>query len=173
MRRNQQVELLGNVWLLERCSKKELDAIARVATALDVPAGKVLTKQGDRGIEFFVLVRGKAEATREGTVIGTLGPGSFFGEMSLLDDLPRAATVTTTEPSTVLVIHARDFNTVVTDMPSVDRKMLVMLARRLRDIEDKYIPDGERLVERPPRATRARAGRADRTYLSVTSARAL
>ena len=144
VRRNAQIELLRNVWLFERCSKKELEAIARVATPLDLPADKVLTRQGEPGSEFFVIVSGKAKATREGVGIGTLGPGSFFGEMSLLEDLPRVATVTTTEPTTVLVVHARDFNRLLTDLPSVDRKMLVVLARRLRDLEDRYVPAADR-----------------------------
>jgi CRP-like cAMP-binding protein len=146
MRRNTQIELLSKVWLFERCSKKELDAIARVATPIDLPADRALTTQGQKGSEFFVVVSGKATASREGVLIGTLGPGSFFGEMSLFEDLPRVATVTTTEPTTVLVLHARDFNRLVDDMPSVDRKMLMVLARRLRDIEDRYVPAGERVI---------------------------
>ena len=144
MKRNAQIELLRKVWLFERCSKKELEAIARVATPLDMPAGKVLTEQGSPGYEFFVIVSGKAKATREDVAIGTLGPGSFFGEMSLLEDLPRVATITTTEPTTVLVVHARDFNHLVSEMPSVDRKMLVVLARRLRELEDRYVPAADR-----------------------------
>jgi CRP-like cAMP-binding protein len=146
VKRNAQIELLRNVWLFERCTKKELEAIAKVATPLDLPADKVLTTQGEPGKEFFVIVSGKATATREKVSIGTLGPGSFFGEMSLLEDLPRVATVTTTEPTTVLVVHARDFNHLVTEMPSVDRKMLVVLARRLRDLEDRYVPAADRQI---------------------------
>jgi len=146
VKRNIQIELLRNVWLFERCSKKELEAIAKVATPLDLPAGKLLTTQGQTGSEFFVIVSGKAKAVREDIEIGTFGPGSFFGEMSLLEDLPRVATVTTTEPTTVLVVHGRDFNRLVTDMPSVDRKMLIVLAQRLRDLEDRYVPAADRVI---------------------------
>jgi CRP-like cAMP-binding protein len=145
VRHNAQVDLLRKVWLFERCTKKELDAIARVATPLDLPEGRALTTQGQKGREFFVIVSGKASATREGVHIGTLGPGSFFGEMSLLEDLPRVATVTTTEPTSVLVIGGRDFSRLVEDMPSVDHKMLVVLARRLREIEARYVPASERV----------------------------
>jgi CRP/FNR family transcriptional regulator, cyclic AMP receptor protein len=100
----------------------------------------VLASQGEMGREFFVIVQGKAEATRNATSVGVLGPGSFFGEMSLLERKPRAATVTTVEPSTVLVITARAFNSVVGTVPSVDRKMLMVLAERLRDIEERFVP---------------------------------
>jgi len=146
VKRNIQIQLLQNVWLFERCSKKELEAIAKVATPLDLPAGKLLTTQGQKGSEFFVIVSGKAKAVREDIEIGTLGPGSFFGEMSLLEDLPRVATVTTTEPTTVLVVHGRDFNRLVTEMPSVDRKMLIVLAQRLRELEDRYVPVADRVI---------------------------
>ena len=146
MKKNERVELLRSVWLFERCTNKELSAIASVATPLDLPAGKELATQDRRGDEFFVIVSGKAEATRAGVAIGTLGPGSFFGEMSLLEQLPRVATVTTTEPTTVLVLTARDFEEVVASMPSVDRNMLIVLANRLRDIELRYVPVDARTI---------------------------
>jgi CRP/FNR family transcriptional regulator, cyclic AMP receptor protein len=140
------IVLLENVWLFEECTRKELDALQRAATVMDVPAGKVLADQGDTGREFFVIVDGKAEARRGRTSVGVLGPGSFFGEMSLLERKPRAATVTTLEPTTVLVMKARDFDSVVSTMPSVDRKMLIALSSRLRDIEARYVPESEQVV---------------------------
>jgi CRP-like cAMP-binding protein len=79
-------------------------------------------------------------------MIGVLGPGSFFGEMSLLERLPRVASVTTIEPTTVLVLTARAFDQLVVSMPSVDRKMLTVLATRLRELEDRFVPAGERLL---------------------------
>jgi CRP-like cAMP-binding protein len=110
LRKQDGIELLRSVWLFERCSNKELSAIQEIATPLDVPAGKTLTNEGEVGVEFFVIVAGKAEASRGGNAIGTLGEGSFFGEMALLDRKPRTATVTTTEPSTVLVITVGAIN---------------------------------------------------------------
>src|SRR4029077_12058638 len=91
MRKDARIDLLRTVWLFERCTNKELEAIATLATPVDLPAGKVLARQGEQGDEFFVIVSGKAEATREDVPIATLGPGSFFGEMSLLERLPRVA----------------------------------------------------------------------------------
>jgi CRP-like cAMP-binding protein len=140
------LDLLGSVWLFEACSQRELDVLQLAATEIEVPAGKALTTQGELGQEFVVLVEGKAQVTRDGTEIAVLGPGSFFGEMSLLDGKPRAATVTTLEPTKVLVLTTQAFNGVITTMPSVDRKMLTVLAGRLRDVEAKYVPAEERHI---------------------------
>jgi len=138
------LDLLGAVWLFEQCSRRELDLLQRAATLLDVPAGRALAEQGAPGKEFVVLVEGSAAVTRDGTRLAVLGPGSFFGEMSLLDGNPRAATVTTLEPTRLLVLTSTEFITVVSTMPSVDRKMLSVLASRLRDVEAKYVPANER-----------------------------
>ena len=146
MKKDARIELLRSVWLFERCKKKELAALATLATPADLRAGKTLATQGEPGNEFCVIVSGNAEASRDGVVIGTLGPGSFFGEMSLLERLPRVATVTTTEPTTVLVLTARAFDKLVESMPSVDRKMLIVLANRLRDIESRYVPTDARVI---------------------------
>jgi CRP-like cAMP-binding protein len=146
LRKQEGIEVLRAVWLFERCSKRELDALQRIATPLDVPPGKVLTNEGEIGREFFVVVSGKAEATRGGVRLATVEAGSFFGEMALLDRRPRSATVTTLEPTTVLVINAGAFNSLVGDMPSVDRKMLLVLAERLRDVEARFVPAEERVM---------------------------
>jgi CRP/FNR family cyclic AMP-dependent transcriptional regulator len=137
-------DLLGKVWLFERCSNRELDLLQDAATEMDFPIGKELTKQGEIGRHFMVIVEGEAEVTRDGTQIAVLGPGSFFGEMSLLDGQPRTATVTTREPTRVLMITTAAFTGALTTMPSVDRKMLTVLAARLRDIEARYVPANER-----------------------------
>jgi CRP/FNR family transcriptional regulator, cyclic AMP receptor protein len=140
------IELLRSVWLFERCSNSELASLQKIATPLDLPAGKVLTTEGEIGREFFVIVSGSAEATRGGVTIGTLGAGSFLGEMALLDRKPRTATVTTLEPSTVLVITAGAFSSLVDTVPSVDRKMLVVLAERLREVEARFVPAEARVI---------------------------
>jgi CRP/FNR family transcriptional regulator, cyclic AMP receptor protein len=139
-------ELLGGVWLFSLCTKKELGAIGSLVTQIDVSAGKVLATQGQTGSEFFVIVAGGAEATRSDVPIGMLGAGSFFGEMSLLEHRPRVATVTTTEPTTVFVLTSKEFDKLVASMPSVDRKMLTVMANRLRDLEDRYVPLDDRVI---------------------------
>jgi len=139
------VALLRSVWLFERCTSREITLLDRATSEAEVPAGRELAKQGELGREFVVIVDGKAEVTRDGVQIAMLGAGSFFGEMSLLDQQPRAATVTTVEPTRLLVMTPTEFNSVVSTMPSVDRKMLVVLVERLREIEAKYVPAAERL----------------------------
>jgi CRP/FNR family transcriptional regulator, cyclic AMP receptor protein len=140
------VGLLGAVWLFEQCSRRELDLLERATTLVDVPAGRTLAQQGAIGREFVVLVEGTAAVTRDGTQLAVLGPGAFFGEMSLLEGKPRAATVTTLEPTKLLVLTSTEFNSVVSTMPSVDHKMLSVLAGRLRDVEATYIPADQRNV---------------------------
>lgn len=139
----QRSALLRQVWLFEQCSSRELAQLDSVMTEVDVPAGRELACQGADGREFVVLVDGKAEVTRDGSHLATLGPGDFFGEMSLLDKRPRTATVTTTDASRVLVMTVSAFNALVRTMPSVTHKMLVVLAGRLRDVEARYVPARE------------------------------
>jgi CRP-like cAMP-binding protein len=146
LKKQEGIELLRKVWLFERCTDKELAAIQKIAAPVDVPEGKVLTLEGKFGKEFFVLVSGKAEASFNGIPMRTIEPGSFFGEMALLDRQPRSATITTLEPSTVLVIHAGDFDGLVATMPSVDKKMLSVLAERLRDVEERYVQPDDRII---------------------------
>ena len=85
-------------------SKKEVAQVASLADELDFKADKILIREGQPGREFFVLVDGRIEITQAGKQIATGKPGDFFGEISLLTDKPRTATVTTTEPSVALVI---------------------------------------------------------------------
>ena len=86
----------------------------------------------------MVIVEGEANVTRDGTQIAVLGPGSFFGEMSLLDGRPRDSDHARSDA--VLMLTTDAFNRALATMPSVDRKMLAVLAARLRDMEAKYLP---------------------------------
>jgi len=143
--RDSRIALLRGVWLFERCNRRELGLLARTATAVRAPAGKVLAREGDIGREFFVLVGGTVEATRNGVRIATLTTGDFFGEMALLDREPRAATVTAVEDTDLLVLTCRQFLSVLETMPSVDRKIITVLAKRLREIEDRFLPEEQHI----------------------------
>jgi len=128
---DRKLDLIKHVPLFSYCSKQELNQIASVADEIDLPAGKVLTREGDRGREFFVLIDGTAEVQKDGVRIRTLGPGDFLGEIALVSREPRTATVTTTSAVEALVITDQAFAALLDHMPSVEKAVLEALADRL------------------------------------------
>jgi CRP/FNR family transcriptional regulator, cyclic AMP receptor protein len=131
LRKNAKVELIKRVPLFSHCSKKELGLIARIADEIDLPEGKTLMREGDRGREFFVLVEGSAEVRRANRKVSTLGGGDFFGEIALVSQRPRTATVTTTSPARTLVVTEQSFRSLLDRAPDVQRKVLQALADRV------------------------------------------
>jgi CRP/FNR family transcriptional regulator, cyclic AMP receptor protein len=129
------LELLGKVPLLAGCSKRDLRRIASLADEVDVKEGTVLTRQGDSGDECFVIVDGKAKATMRGRGSSSMGPGSVFGEISLLDGGPRSATVTAETDMRLLVLTSRGFRSLLRDVPTVAPQVMRALAARLRSAE--------------------------------------
>src|SRR6266511_1495158 len=105
--KSHKVELIKNVPLFSKLSGAALREVASVADEMDIPAGKALTREGERGREFFVLLEGAADVRQKGARIRTLGKGDFLGEIALVTKLPRTATVTTTSPVRALVITDR------------------------------------------------------------------
>ena len=93
--RDKYLEHLASVPLFAACSQKDLQRIARASDEVQIPAGRTLVKQDDVGRECFVLVDGSVKVERNGRKLATLGPGAYFGELSLLDKGPRTATATT------------------------------------------------------------------------------
>jgi CRP/FNR family transcriptional regulator, cyclic AMP receptor protein len=131
LRRDAKVELLKRTPLFSGCSKSELRELAKTADELDLREGTVLTREGRPGREFFVLIEGTAEVTKKGKKIADLGPGDWLGEIALITDSPRTATVTATSPVDVLVITDRQFRSVVETMPSIALKVLSRVGERL------------------------------------------
>jgi CRP-like cAMP-binding protein len=129
--RNRTVELLKQVPLFAHCSRAELRRIALAADEIDLREGKVFTREGERAGEFFVLLEGSADVRRKGRKVNALKPGDFFGEIALVSDRPRSATVTASTPTRVLVLTARDFRTVMRDVPSIQLKVLQAVVERL------------------------------------------
>jgi CRP-like cAMP-binding protein len=134
LHKDAKVDLIRHVPLFAECSKKELKQIAGLADEIDFKAGKVLIHEGRPGREFFVLVEGQVEVSRGGKRIDTMQGGNFFGEVALVSDHPRNATVTTTTPVDVLVITDRSFRTLLADSPQIQRKVLTALADRLAPV---------------------------------------
>jgi CRP/FNR family cyclic AMP-dependent transcriptional regulator len=131
LRKNAKIEALKTVPLFSRCSKKELGDIARITDEIDLPEGKVLTKEGASGREFFVLMEGNADVRRKRRKVGTLGPGDFLGEIALVTKTPRTATVKTTSPVRALVVSEQNFRRLLERSPQVQIKVLEALAERV------------------------------------------
>jgi CRP-like cAMP-binding protein len=129
--RDAKVEAIRGVPLFAGLSRVELQRVARIADELDFHAGKVLCRQGALGREFFVILDGTCEVSRDGKAVDTTGPGEFFGEVALLTNAPRNATVTATSSLRVLVITDRAFRSLLRSTPSIAAKVLATLARHL------------------------------------------
>jgi CRP-like cAMP-binding protein len=131
LRKDVKIELIRRVPLFERCSKGELQEVAAVADEIDLPEGRVLTRQGEPGREFLVLVDGSAEVVQDGRTINQLGKGDFLGEIALLSDRPRTATVTATSPVRALVVRDVEFRSLLAHQPALQAKLLATLADRI------------------------------------------
>ena len=139
-KRDQLVEHLADVPLFAACSKSDLRIIARHTTEVEAPADTVLVEEGETADTFFVLLSGEASVRKKGAAkrsrrVATLGAGSYFGELALLDPAPRSATVSATTPVTLAAISARVFRTLLREVPAMNEKLLTGLARRLREAD--------------------------------------
>jgi|SRR5919108_175089 CRP-like cAMP-binding protein len=136
-RKDEKLDQLGRMWLFSACTKRDLQTIGRASDEVDVAAGKTLTEEGRAGHEFYLILDGKAAVRRKGKKVATLGPGQYFGELSLLDRGPRSATVVADTPMRLLVLGQREFNGVLDEVPGLAHKLLRTMAGRLRDAESK------------------------------------
>jgi CRP-like cAMP-binding protein len=128
------VEALKRAPLFEGLSKKELTELARVTEDLEIGAGEVLCKEGDIGQEFFVIVEGETDVTTNGKRVAARGGGDFVGEIALLEETTRTATVTAKTPLRVFVLTRQDFRHLVREHPSVEQKVMRALARRVVEL---------------------------------------
>lgn len=133
--KSSKVETLRNVPLFKGLSQRQLEQIARLADEMEAPAGRRLANAGDTGHELFIIVDGQASVTTQSRRTITLGPGEFFGEMSLIDGGPRSATVEAATPMKLLVIGHREFWELLNEAPPLVGKIMRALSQRLRDAE--------------------------------------
>ncbi|MGZ4393807.1 MAG: cyclic nucleotide-binding domain-containing protein [Gaiellaceae bacterium] len=133
LRKDAKIELIRHVPLFAHCSRRELQQVASLADEVDLPVGKQLNREGVPGREFFVLVKGSADVTRDGQRIRSLKDGDFFGEIALVTNRPRTATVTTISPAKALVMTRRAFRDLLSDSKTIHLKVLEALADRLGD----------------------------------------
>jgi len=133
--RDEKLDLLHRIPLFSGFDRRRLERLGMLADEVDIPADKVLMRQGETGADMMVLVRGEVAVERDGKRINTLGPGDFFGEIALVDGGPRTATVTASEPSTLLVITHRDFHSMMDEFPEVAGQVMNALANRVRTLD--------------------------------------
>lgn len=130
-RRDAKVRLLSGVPLFQACSLPELTKVAGIMSQLEEPEGKVLMREGEPGRDFFVIAEGTAEVRKGNRRVSTLGPGDFAGEVALLTNAPRTATVRATSPVTVLRVTSKGFAALLETSPTIQRKIQKALADRV------------------------------------------
>ena len=128
------VEQLRAVAGLAGLDDRTLRALARCVDEVQLPAGRTLTREGERGREAFIVTAGTGSVLVNGEVIATVGPGDFVGEMAMLELQPRSATVRADTSMTALALGRPAFNTFV-DHPSVAMAIATQLSQRLRRVE--------------------------------------
>lgn len=133
MAKDPRVDRLRKVPLFDACDDKQLAFIATRVDEVDVPVGKTLTEEGQPGGEFFVILSGDAEVRRGGAKVAWLTTGDYFGEIALLDNGARTATVVATSPMRCLVLSPSQFQDVLFQDPSIAVTMLHTVVRRIRN----------------------------------------
>lgn len=127
--------LLAAVPLFSDLSRKDVRTIQRVSKVVSHAAGRTIVEEGTAGAAFHLILEGKAEVSVRGRPKATLRAGDYFGEISLIDRGPRSATVTALTPVRTLAIASWDFLSIVDSTPTIGRKLLVGLCRRIRETE--------------------------------------
>ena len=137
-KRSAGAELQG-VPLFSALSKRDLKTVEQAADRIEVPAGREVVSEGRTGHEFFLILDGKASVTRDNRKVADLGPGDYFGEMAVLDQGPRTATVVADTDMNLLVLGQREFAGLISTVPGLAGKLMRSLAGRLRDADAKSI----------------------------------
>jgi len=133
---DRRAELLAGCPLFKGVDAGGLAKLAELATPVDFPAGHVIARQGEIGTGFFVIVSGLVRVVRDGAIVARLGPGEFFGELSVLDQMPRNATVSAEKATSCLALASWDFDKVLLEEPALTLAILRGVARRLREISE-------------------------------------
>ena len=129
------LDRLRAVPLFAACDEKELNELAAIGTEVAVPSGESLMAEGDHSRDAYLVMSGSATCLKGGVEIAHFGPGDFFGEMALIGDRPRSATVVADDDLSVRAFHAGEFRQLLTDVPGIAVKVLWATAERLMDAE--------------------------------------
>ena len=131
----EKVLVLKSAPLFSRVPAEDLASLARMAESRIIAPGQRIVAEGEPGDELYLLVHGRVAVTRGGHRITTLGPGESFGEISVLDDGPRTATVVAEEQSEVLAIASEDFYEILREQSEIAEGVIRILVKRLRDAD--------------------------------------
>ena len=131
LHKDAKVDLISRVPLFARCSKKELRLIANLADQVEWPEGKTVIKEGRPGSEFFILIDGTASVSQRGRKVRDLVAGEWVGEIALVANVPRTATVVTSSPVRALVLTRGGFSRLIENSPSIAAKVLEGLGERV------------------------------------------
>lgn len=131
------LDLLHSIPLFARLGKSDLQSLGRLADEIEMPAGRVLMREGELGREMFVIVSGRVRVERDAGPVAELGPGDWLGEMALVSEGSRTATATTIEPTRLFVVAHREFHSLMHQMPTVRAAVDECVAERIRDLETK------------------------------------
>jgi CRP-like cAMP-binding protein len=127
---------LVKVPLFKDLPARQLESVCRSVRERVYEPGVVIVKQGDPGLGFFLITQGRVEVTHDNHHVRELGPGEFFGEMALMEERPRSATVTAKERTTCLQLVRWDFRALLKENPDLAVKMLEVVVQRLREHPD-------------------------------------
>jgi CRP-like cAMP-binding protein len=130
--------LLREVGLFQGVDDEGLAAVAARVTEIAFDAGRTIVRQGEIGTGFFLIASGQAKVVRDGRTLAELGPGQFFGELSLLDQQPRIAQVIAQTPTECLALASWDFEKILASQPGVALAILRGVARRLRAVSEEH-----------------------------------
>jgi len=136
--RDRRLALLSSATLFDGLDNEAMERIAAVAIEVEFPADHVIARQGEIGTGFFIIASGGARVVRDGETVATLGPGDFFGELSVLDGRPRVAQVIAEGPTTCLAIASWDFEALLLEEPKITLAILRGLVGRLRDVTETH-----------------------------------
>jgi CRP/FNR family transcriptional regulator/CRP/FNR family cyclic AMP-dependent transcriptional regulator len=132
---DRRIDHLRRVSLFNDCTDEELRRIADISRIVESPEGTILTEVGTPGDSFFFVIDGRVAVQTPVGVGDPLLPGDFFGEMSLLDGEPRSATIVATTDVRLLVVDRAHFWRLLNETPDLVRRILVVLSRRVRRLE--------------------------------------
>ena len=132
---DQKISLLGTVPLFAGLDRKDLEEIGRLCDEVDLPAERVIARQGSSADAFYIILDGTVAIERDGALLRDMGPGEFFGELAMVAKVPRTATATSKTPTRLLVLGHAQFNGLMAEFPAIRICVLQALADRISTLQ--------------------------------------